>query len=261
MPIARTLTAVAAALSLAAVAHPVLAQADSGKSDELAAGDSAYVARDAPTALQHYQAAVAADSANYTALWKGSRSAIDLAEFEKTDSTRDAYLALGVALARHATTVNPGGTEGHFVLARALGREALTKGAKTRVRYAKEVRNEALESLKDDPKNAGAMHVLGVWNAEIMRLSGFERFFAKSFLGGGIFSQASWQNAIDYMQQAVANDSIRIIHHLDLAKIYQDTGDKAKARQEFQLVIDGPLIDYNDPHYKEDAQKRLAKLK
>ena len=250
-----------AAVFCAVLARPALAQSDTtAVPAALAAGDSAYVARDASAALDHYKAAIAADSTNYTALWKASRSTIDLAEFEKNDSTRDAELAAGVGYARRATAANPGGTEGHFTLARALGREALTKGAKARVGYAKEVRTEALKSIDADPKNAGALHVMGVWNAEIMRLSGFERFFAKSFLGGGIFSEASWHNAVDFMQQAIANDSVRIIHHLDLGKIYQDTGDKAKARQEFQKVVDGPTIDYNDPHYKGDAQHRLAKL-
>jgi Tfp pilus assembly protein PilF len=93
-----------------------------------------------------------------------------------------------------------------------------------------------------------------------MRLSGFSRFMAKNFLGGGIFSQASWQNATEYMEKAVKNDPSRIIHHLDLARIYQDTGDKAKARTEYEFVINAPVTDYNDPHYQDDARARLAKL-
>jgi hypothetical protein len=36
-----------------------------------------------------------------------------------------------------------------------------------------------------------------------MSISGFSRFFAKSFLGAGIFNQASWGKAIYNMEMAV----------------------------------------------------------
>jgi hypothetical protein len=35
---------------------------------------------------------------------------------------------------------------------------------------------------------------------------------------------------------------------------------KAQAKAQYQLVVDGPLIDYNDPHYKAEAQAALKSL-
>ncbi|MBK6779891.1 MAG: hypothetical protein IPG75_10005 [Gemmatimonadetes bacterium] len=56
---------------------------------------------------------------------------------------------------------------------------------------------------------------MGRWNAEIMRLSGLERFFAKTFLGGAkIFSAASWDSAVVCMDRAVAASPETIYHHL-----------------------------------------------
>jgi len=41
-------------------------------------GDKEYVAMNASAALKHYQAAMAEDPKSYEALWKASRSAVDL---------------------------------------------------------------------------------------------------------------------------------------------------------------------------------------
>ena len=126
--------------------------------------------------------------------------------------------------ASHAVEVNPAGADGHFVLAEALGRMALTLGTRDRVKYAGKVRDQAVACLNIEPKHAGCLHVMGVWNAEVMRLNGFSRMMARNFLGGQVFSKASWANARRYLEQAVTNDPRRIVHRLDLAKVYADMG-------------------------------------
>jgi hypothetical protein len=145
-------------------------------------------------------------------------------------------------------------------LARALGRRALSVGVRDRVKFATEVRAEALEALRLNPDHPGALHVMGVWNAEVMRLNGVSRFFAKNVLGGKVFSEASWNRAVSYMERAVAVDPERIVHNLDLGKIYLDLGDKAKARAQFELVVRGRRVDFNDPAFKREAEAELAKL-
>ena len=227
--------------------------------EHLALGDREYAAMNATAALAHYQAAAqAAPSAE--ALWKVARSEVDLGEFERDEAKRNAYFKTGEEYARRAVAANPGDAEAHFQLARAIGRTALTKGPRDRVKYGKEVRAEALQALKLDPRHPGALHVLGVWNAEIMRLNGPSRWFAKTFLGGSVFNEASWDNAVRYMQQSVEVDPKRVVHHLDLAKIYRDRGDKTRARAEFEEVLRLPATDYNDRFYKDEASAALKNL-
>ena len=48
-------------------------------------------------------------------------------------------------------------------------------GTRDQIKYAGEVREQALEALKFNPKHPGALHVMGVWNAEVMRLNGISR--------------------------------------------------------------------------------------
>lgn len=232
--------------------------------EHIAAGDKATTALNATEALADYKAAIAADSSAEEAYWKASRELVDLGEYEPDKDKQKEYYAEAEQLAKRAVELKPTDPEGHFSVARAVGRVALSVGKKERVRFAKEVRTEALETLRLDSVHAGANHVMGRWNAEIMRLSGFSRFMAKNFLGGDVFGTASWAEAARYMERAVALDPNRITHHLDLAEVYRDRkkpGDIEKAREQFQAVIDGPITDYNDQHYKQEAQVELAKLK
>ena len=227
----------------------------------IALGDSMYAQFKPDEALPHYLAAIGADSSNAEALWKAARSDVDLAEAEKDEGRRDRFSKAGEALARRSIRVNAQDADAHFTLARALGRRALTLGVRDRIKYATDVRSEALEALRLDPNHPGALHVMGVWNAEVMRLNGVSRFFAKNVLGGRVFGEASWDRAVSYMERAVAVDPDRIVHHLDLGKIYVDVGDKAKAQAQFDLAIRGRRIDFSDPAFQRDAQNALQKLK
>jgi len=246
------------AIAMLALAAP---RADAQTAAEhIAMGDSLHKAMDPAAALKHYEAAIAIDPKNYTALNDASRDAVDVAEFNSDKDTRSALFHTGEQYARRAIAVNPQGADGHFNLARALGRTALSLGPRDKVKYATDVRAEALEALKTDPNHPGALHVMGMWNAEVMRLSGPTRWIARNVLGGQVFGAASWKNAVQYMEKSVAVDPTRITHHIDLAEIYRDTGDKTRAREQFQAVLSLPATDYNDRFYKQRAQKGLADL-
>jgi len=254
-------SAVLAVAICAATVLPSSAALAQTASEHIAAGDREHAAMNVASALKHYEAAMAADPKSYEALWKASREAVDLGESPNTAKDRRTELYKSAELyARRAVEVKPNDAEGHFHLARSLGRTALTLGTRDRIKYATDVRAQALEALKYDPKHAGALHVMGVWNAEVMRLNGFSRMMAKNFLGGQVFGSASWKNAVRYMEESVAAEPQRITHRLDMGKIYRDVGDKAKAREQFELVARLPATDANDSMYKREAERQLKSL-
>lgn len=220
-------------------------------------GIAAHLARDMPTALARFEAALAADSTSYEAAWRAGETLLDIGK--QTPDTvkspaRDSLYARAEGYGRQAVALNPGGTDGRYVLAAAIGRASLTKSKKERVRRAAEIRAEALTALELDASNHKAYHVMGRWNAEIMRLSGLERFFAKTFLGGKIFSAASWDSAVVYMDRAVAASPETIYHHLDLAEILAERGRYTEARSHLEEVARLPVFDVMDPAYKDQAQ-------
>ncbi|HSA55888.1 MAG TPA: hypothetical protein VLE53_09295 [Gemmatimonadaceae bacterium] len=231
-------------------------------SDHIALGDSAHAEFRGEEALRHYEAATALDSGSAEAWGKASRTAVDLGETQEDKARQRELFRQGERFARRAVALDSASAENQFHLARALGRTALSVGVRERVRYAVEIRERALAALALDENHPGALHVLGMWNAEVMRLSGFERFFARNFLGGGVFGKASWKDAVSYLERAVAVDPERLVHRIDLAGIYGDVGEKAKAREQFEFVVSAPRrTDINDPLYKKQAESALARWK
>jgi hypothetical protein len=137
-------------------------------------------------------------------------------------------------------------------------------GKKERIRRARIIRDEALRTLELDPRHDGAYHILGRWNAEIMRLSGLSRFFAKNLLGAGVFSQASWEEAISNMEHAVALDPGRLYHRLELAEIYADRKRYDDARAELVQLEALPDREIMDSVYRREAKafaERIANKK
>lgn len=225
------------------------------------AADHDRAAFNASAALGRLESGLAATPANYDLLWRAARESVDLGEAASDAEKRTTYNKKAEGYARRAVTANPGGADGHFMLSVALGRTALSVSSRERVKYASEIRDEAIAAVKIDARHAGALHVLGVWNAEIMRLSSFARFAARTFLGGSAFDQASWAEATRYMEAAVAADPGRITHRLDLAKIYADTNQKPKARAACDAAVKMPTVEFNDARYKQECTQLLARVR
>ena len=228
--------------------------------EAMSAGDRESAARRPVQALSQFERVLQQDPKNYAALWKASRELVDLGEYETNVAARTALYARATEFARRAITVMPNDAEGHFHLSRALGRTAQALGPRDRVKYGIDVRSEAMRALELSPRHPGALHVMGVWNAEIMRLNGFSRLVAKTFLGGKIFDTASWSEAVRFMELSVAVEPNRLVHRLDLARVYRDTGRKADARTAYAAAIALPPADANDERYRADAQAELSKL-
>jgi len=250
----RRLLSAATVLTFAVMPARAVAQS---AAEHIALGDKDHAAMNAPGALQHYETAIQADPKSYEALWKAAREAVDVGEFSASAEERDRLYSMGELYARRAVEANPADAEGHFHLARSLGKKALSLGVRDRIKYAGDVRTHALEALKINPKHPGAEHVMGMWNYNVMRLSGMSRFMAKTFLGGKVFDSANWDDAQRYMEESVANDPTRLFHHLDLARVYAARGDKDRARAQYEATIRGVATDFNDRHYQRQASEEI----
>jgi tetratricopeptide (TPR) repeat protein len=256
-PLPLAVPALAVLLTLAAPARAQTAAA------AIAAGDTARCQRNSEAALAAYRGALALDSVNYEATWKASRELTDIGKLmpDNQRKARDSVYAEALALAHRAVQLDSMGADGHYMVAVAAGRVALTKSAGERVKSARVVRDAALRAIALDSLHDGALHVMGRWNAEIMRLPGITKFFARTFLGASIFKEATWPNANRYFRQAIRINPENIYHHLDLAEALVDQDSSAAAQPELEQVAQLPLgCDAGDPTYKRQAAALLTKI-
>jgi hypothetical protein len=215
-------------------------------------------------ALGRFEILLRADSLDVEASWRAAiaRSDLALPLREKKDRLRrDSLLRLAQADARRAVGLEPGDVNTLFALGLVLGNTALTRGIRDRVRMSNEIRSLALRALAADSTHDGAQHLLGRWHYEVMRLSGIERFIAKSFLGGEEFGRASWSEAQRRLERAVSLAPERIYHRLVLARILAARKDESGAAAELRRI--GALRDKvaADSTYRREAAEMLAKLR
>jgi len=243
-------------LSLLVLQNPV---------NHIALGDSAGLMHP-DIQLRHYQAALAIDSMSYDANWKAARAIADVAKqiqgnADSLKHRRDSLYSVGRGYAERAIRADSTKADGHYVLSMVLGRLSRTKGSKERVRYAKIIYDEATRAVQIDSTYDNAHHVLGAWNAEVKRLSGIQRFFAKALFGGGFMDKANWDDAVKQFQTAVRLAPNHIYHRLELAEVYTDLGRYSKAREQLMVIATLPVADVMDPQYKKDAADLLADIK
>ncbi|HTY05952.1 MAG TPA: hypothetical protein VMC86_05525 [Gemmatimonadales bacterium] len=251
-------------LSLGLAVAPAVLAAQETVATRIARGDSLRLALQSAASLVQFQDALALDSTSYEANWKAAREIADVAKQLQGDSLssrRDSLYSIGRSYAERAVRQDSLGANGHFALALVLGRLSLTKSKHDRVKYAKIIYDQALRALQLDTTLDGAEHILGQWNAEVKRLSGFERFFAKTLFGGGFMDRASWADAVKYLTRAAAHNPAYIYHHLALAAVYVDLDSLPQATQELEAVATLPVSDPMDPTYKTWAAEALADLK
>jgi tetratricopeptide (TPR) repeat protein len=254
-----------AALMLCLTSSPLTAQ-ESSIAAEIRAGDSLEAALKPEAAVAHYRAALALDSMNYEALWKAARAVVNVAKQidSKEDALkkrRDSLYVEAQGLAEAAVRADPQGAQGHSMVAQALGRLSRTRGGKERVRFARTIYDEAIAAIEADSTNDPAYHVLGAWHAEIKRLSGVTRFFAKTLFGADFMDKANWKDAQRCLVRAVTLNPQNIYHHLELAQVYVDLKQYTKAREQLTVIHDLPIADVLDHRYKNDAENLLNEIK
>jgi len=215
-------------------------------------------------ALGRFEMLLRADSLDVEASWRAAMTLSDLAlplREKRSRPRRDSLLEQAQKHARRAVRLAPDNVNAIFALGMVLGNTALTKGIRDKVRMSNEIRALALRAVAADSTHDGAQHLLGRWHYEVMRLSGFERFIAKSILGGEEFGKATWSEAQRGLERAVALAPDRIYHRLVLARILAARKDKSGATAELERLT--ALLDQvaADSTYRREAGEMLRKLR
>jgi tetratricopeptide (TPR) repeat protein len=253
---------IVAILFVIASASPAHGQSTTSVTD-IRRGDSLTAALDPAGALEAYRAAYLADQ-TYESMWKFARAQVDVAkqlQGKKQAARRDSLYGVAHLYAAAAVRADSSDAEGHFMVANALGQLSRTRGGKERVRFAQVIYDEAVTALAIDPTHDGAHHVLGAWHAEVKRLSGVAKFFAKTFFGAGFLDRASWDSSVVHLERAVELKPDYLFHRLELAQTYLDVDRVADAQHQLEEVLGlAPTSDVSDPQYQDEARTLLQTI-
>ncbi|GBD94545.1 tetratricopeptide repeat protein [bacterium BMS3Abin05] len=215
-------------------------------------GDSAYNSYNDRAALKAFQAAVKLDPKNYEALWRVSRSYLDIGEHSPKDKQL-AYYQKALVFADSAIHVNPKGSEGYLRRAIANGKVSLFKGVFNSIGLVKKVRADCLKAIALDPKNDVAYYVLARAHQEVAKKPKFFR----GVLGLG---WASREEAQKLFEKAISLNPTFIMFNLDYARLLVQMKKYDKAIEILKKIPSFPRQDEDDPQYRKEAAALLKKI-
>jgi tetratricopeptide (TPR) repeat protein len=159
--------------------------------------------------------------------------------------------------AQQAVALDPNSAKAHLSLAICYGKLTDFVGNKTKVEYSKRIRDGAQKSLALDPTDDFAWHVLGRWHFGVANVNAVLRAMARVVYGG--LPPASNEEAARCLEKACDLAPQRIIHHSELARVYQAMGKRDLAARKWRTVLDLPAVDKEDERDQREARQALAK--
>jgi len=224
----------------------------------IAAGDAALARLDLPAGIAAYRGALEAAPDSYEALWKLTRALTDAATLAKESSEQKNLCIEAEKLARKAVAISPTDANGHTYLAVAVGKLALFEGGKRKVELSKEVKTEAETALQLNPDEDTALHVLAIWNREMVELGWFLKSFAQILYGK--FPPASLDTALADLRRASKLQPEVIPHHVELGITLAAAKSWSEAKAELEKGLALPTGWVTDDYYRALARENLARV-
>lgn len=173
-------------------------------------------------------------------------------------SERSGLAAKALALAEAGVKENPENAQAHLALAIVLGRVSEIQPPNKRLESARRIREQLDTTLRLDPKEPLAWHVLGRWHLEIAILPPLVRSVAEAFFGK--LPAASLDEAEQAFRRSIAFGPPRVANHSELGRTLAAGGELESARDELEKALSLPARDAEDTQAHRRARLALDAL-
>ena len=175
----------------------------------------------------------------------------------KEEKLRLGNIALGYA--KRAVTLAPNNADTQVALAFGYGKMMPLQPAREKVENSRVVKEAADKAISIDPRNDYAWHLLGRWHQVLADLNPVTKTLAQVIYGK--LPAASNEDALHCFEKAIALNSGRLIHHIELGRTYAQMGRATEARKHIEKGLSMPELEKDDADAKRRGRESLAKLK
>ena len=172
------------------------------------------------------------------------------------EKLRLGYLALHYST--RAAGCGPKDCDAQLAPAITLGKMLPFLPAKDQVAASPRIKESVDKALALDPRNDNAWHILGRWNRVLAEISGAKRFLAGLIYGE--LPKGSYEEAERDMKKAIELNPKRLMHYIELGRIYAQMGRKDEARELINKGLGMSDAEKDDPETKQRGRETLAKL-
>ena len=174
----------------------------------------------------------------------------------KKEKLRLGYISLGFA--QRAATLAPKNAEAQLSPAISYGKMLPFMGSKEQVDASPKIKEAADRTLQLNPKNDTAWHMLGRWNRVLADINPLKRLLAGALYGN--LPVTTNEAAEKCLLKAIALNPNRLMHYIELGRIYAAMGRKEEARKFIEKARSMPNKEKDDPEMKTIGQELLKKL-
>lgn len=174
----------------------------------------------------------------------------------KTEKLRLGHLALDYS--QRAAQDGPHDAEAQLDTAITLGKMLPYLPIKEQVNATPLIKESVDKALALNPKNDTAWHILGRWNRVLADVNAVKRALAGVLYGG--LPKGSIEEAERDMRKALVLNPDRLMHYIELGRIYAQMGRKDDARLYINKGLAMSDVEKDDPETKQRGRETLEKL-
>jgi len=177
-------------------------------------------------------------------------------------SSKDDKLRLGgiaVSYSFRAAAASPSDPEAQLAPAISLGKLLPYEGSKEQFEASKMIKECAERSIKLDPSNDLAWHVLGRWHQILADVSLVKRTFAP--LVYGKVPSSTNEEAVECFEKAIKLNPNRLMHYVELGRTYAQMGKASEAKRCINKGLAMSCTEKDDPETKTKGRETLEKLR
>lgn len=165
---------------------------------------------------------------------------------------------IGLTYAQRAAALAPNDCEAQLSVAISYGKMLPVEGTKAQVDASPRIKASVDKALALDPTNDLAWHLLGRWHRVLADVGGVKRALAGVIYGD--LPKGSNETAAKCLEKAVALNPRRLMHYIELGRIYAQQGRNDDARKMLAKGLSMPDVEKDDPEAKQRGRELLAKL-
>ncbi len=225
----------------------------------IAQGELAEQKSNVTAALKFYSAADRITFTNCADLCLLARRYCDLMYLASSPETQKNLAERALDCSLRAVKADAKNATAHLCVAVTYAKNFPYTDNATMVNWSKAIKSECEIAIALDPKQDIGYYLLGRWHFGVANMNFFLKALVKVIYGG--LPTASNAEAIKYFKQAIELNPDRIIHHFELANVYEATGENKLSRVELEKCRTLKPVDRDDAEAQRNAEQKLSRLR